>query len=421
MAPASSGSQKRGTAGERSTAGRPALRSSGTHVLTRSNDVPERTRRRAICRALAIALVALFLASVARFYHRGTGFTSLIGLPEDHGNELPALRATPHYVHPAGVAYDGQYYAQLALEPLLRDPAIDRAIDVAPYRARRILFSWTAWVAGLGRPAWVLEAFALQNVVCWLILAALLTRWLPPDSPRQLASWSACLLAFGLLWSVRFALLDGPSLLLLTCAIVAAERGRPLVSAAIVGLSGLARETNLLGAAILPLPSDRASAVRLLLAACVIILPLAIWLDYLWSIYRTTTFAATDQFTMPFVSYVGAGRRAVRLLDNPESRGYGLVVLLSIVALSVQSVYLAIARDRQSPWWRLAVPYALLMLVVDRSLWEPGGINRFLLPLTVGFNVQLSRSSGPFWTWLAAGNLTLLPTVWRLLTTGWVL
>jgi len=391
-------------------------------VLKRANDgVEGARRRRAICRALAIALVALFLASVARFYHQGTGFTSLIGLPENHGNEIPALRGVPHYVHPSGVTYDGQYYAQLALEPLLRDPAIDRAIDVAPYRARRILFSWTAWLMGLGRPAWVLEAFALQNVLYWLILAALMTRWLPPESPRQLASWAACLFAFGLLWSVRFALLDGPSLVLLVCAILAAERGRTLVSAAIVGIAGLARETNLLGIGILPLPSDRGSWLRLLLAIGLVALPLAIWLDYLWSIYRTTTFAATDQLTLPFVSYAAAGRRAVRFLANPESRGYGLVVLLSIASLSTQAAYLAIARDRHSPWWRLAVLYALLMLVADRSLWEPGGINRFLLPLTVGFNVLLSKSSGAFWPWFAAGNLTLLPTVHRMLTTGWVL
>jgi hypothetical protein len=267
----------------------------------------------------------------------------------------------------------------------------------------------------------VLEAFALQNVLCWLILAALMTRWIPLESPRQLASWSACLFAFGLLWSVRFALLDGPSLVLLACAILAAERGRTFASAAIVGIAGLGRETNLLGAAVLPAPAGRAGWLRLLLAVGLIALPIAIWLDYLWSIYRTTTFAATDQLTMPFVSYVAAGRRAVRFVGNPETRGYGLVVLLSIVALTVQAAYLAISRERRSPWWRLAVAYALLMLIAERSLWEPGGINRFILPLTVGFNVLLSRSTRAFWPWFAAGNLTLLPIITRLLTTGWVL
>jgi hypothetical protein len=381
------------------------------------SEVPRRTR--ATCRALAIALVALFLASVARFYHRDTGFTSLIGLPENHGNELPALRGVPHFVYPSVFTYDGQYYAQLALVPLLRDPAIDRAIDLVPYRARRILFSWTAWLLGLGRPAWVLQAFALQNVLCWLILAALLTRWLPPESPRQLASWSACLFAFGLLWSVRFALLDGPSLVLLVSAVLAAERGRMFVSAAIVGIAGLARETNLLGAAVLPVPSNRASSIRLLLALVLIALPIALWLDYLWSIYRTTTFAATaDQVTMPLVSYLAAGRRAMQFAANPESRAHGILVLMSIVALSTQAAYLAVTRDRRSPWWRLAVVYALLMLVADRSLWEPAAINRFLLPLTVSFNVLLSRSRGWFWPWFGAGNLTLAPIVQRLLSSG---
>src|SRR5207237_8147822 len=83
---------------------------------------------------------------------------------------------------------------------------------LAPFRPRRSLFSWTAYVAGLGRPAWILEAYALQNVIAWLLLAVLLIRWMPPHTPRGLALWCACLLSHGLVWSVRFALLDGPSL-----------------------------------------------------------------------------------------------------------------------------------------------------------------------------------------------------------------
>ena len=65
----------------------------------------------------------------------------------------------------------------MALDPLLRDPATDRAMDDAPLRARRILLSWTAYVLGLGRPAWIVQAFALQNVFAWLALSVLLRRW----------------------------------------------------------------------------------------------------------------------------------------------------------------------------------------------------------------------------------------------------
>ena len=66
-------------------------------------------------------------------------------------------------------------------------------MDLAPYRARRILFSWTAFLLGLGRPAWILEAYALQNVAGWLLLAALLTRWMPLTSAvRSLCGPVAC-------------------------------------------------------------------------------------------------------------------------------------------------------------------------------------------------------------------------------------
>src|SRR5262249_42419845 len=153
---------------------------------------PDRTMN-TLYRSVAVALVILFLAAVARFYHPGQGFTALLGLPAGDPHEVEALRAIPPYESPEGVNYDGQFYLRRRLDPLLRDPAVDRAMDLAPLRARRILFSWTAYLVGFGRPAWIVEVFALQNVVCWLLLALLLTRWLPLTTLRGLALWSACL------------------------------------------------------------------------------------------------------------------------------------------------------------------------------------------------------------------------------------
>src|SRR6185503_11514967 len=129
----------------------------------------------------------------------------------------------------------------------------------------RILFSWTAYVLGLGRPAWILEAYALQNVVCWLILAFLLTRWVSPVSGRGFALWYASLFSHGLVLSVGLALLDGPSLVLTTCAVIAIERSHPLRSAAIVGVAALGRETNVLVGFAQPFPKDGRGWVRLAL------------------------------------------------------------------------------------------------------------------------------------------------------------
>ena len=263
---------------------------------------------------------------MARYYHPRTGFTALIGFPAGHQNEAPALRAIPHHGYEGIGVYDGQFYAQRALDPLVRDPLVDHAMDLAPFRARRILFSWTAYLAGFGRPAWILEAYALQNVVAWLLLAAVLTWWLPPTTPRGLALWAACLFSHGLLWSVRFALLDGPSLLLTALAIRLAEKGRPFASAALVGLNGLGRETNLLGALalpVLPVPRDRRSLVRLAGMSLLVILPLLVWQDYLRSIYRSTIAAGADVQTTPgaaLIDSMGAScaRFGVRGCSRPR-------------------------------------------------------------------------------------------------------
>jgi hypothetical protein len=361
--------------------------------------------------AVAIGLVILLLTSVARLYHPPYGFTEMIGFAAPGTGELPALRRLPHYLHPPSGSYDGQFYAQLALEPLLRDPAIDGALDQAPYRARRILFSWTAWALGLGRPEWILYAYALQNVLFWLILAALMTRWLPPTTMRGLLLWTACLFSHGLLTSVRSALLDGPSMCLIALAIVASERGRLFTAAAIVGISSLGRETNALAIVGLPKPDGRRRWLKLAAALVLSAIPLLLWQDYLRSIYRSTSDAGYSHLVTPLLVYVHVLRdTAARVL-----RGDGLLLTLKlgvVICLAVQAAYLIHRRRYESPWWRIAVPYAVLLFTVHSVVWDgyPGAVTRVTLPLAFGFNVLLTRETGwQFWPWFILGNLHLLP------------
>ena len=361
---------------------------------------------------IAAALVILFLASVARFYHRDTGFTALIGFPAGDRSSSRTLRETPHYEHPRA-GYDGQFYAQRAFDPLLRDPDIDRGMDLAPFRARRILFSWTAYVVGLGRPAWILEAYALQNVLCWLLTAVLLRRWIAPASGRGLALWAACLFSHGMMWSVRFSLLDGPSLLLIACAVAASEQGRPLWSSAIVGVAGLGRETNLLATFAQPAPTDRRTALRLGVGLVLAALPVLIWYDYLWSIYRSTLLRGTDAFVLPGTGLVNVwGGVLSGVLRNGILSGDGFSLCL-LLGLAVQACYLLVRREYATPWWRVAAGYAVMMLFLNPTLVNPhtGAITRVLLAMTVGFNVLLASERRPsrFWPWFVAGNLHLLP------------
>ncbi len=388
-----------------------------TRTGTPSTDPEQPASRRRlatarVCTSLAFVLIILFLASVARFYHPDTGFTALISFPAGDHFESPALHATPHYEHPIWASYDGQFYAQRAFDPLLRDPSIDHAMDSAPFRARRVLFSWTAYLLGLGRPAWILEAYALQNVICWLILAALLTVWIAPTSPRGLAVWTACLFSHGLLWSVRFALLDGPSLVLIALAVAAAERGRSLLSAGIVGVAGLGRETNVLAVLAQPIPRDRRALQRLVVSLVVAALPIVIWYDYLRSIYRSTLMTSVSSFVVTGSGLVSGWQQVLSGVGQVGLfTGHGLFLCL-LAALAVQAVYLAVRHEFGQPWWRVAAAYAVMMVFLHPTLVDPltGAITRVMLPLTVGFNILLASEPRPirFWVWFAAGNLHLI-------------
>jgi hypothetical protein len=366
---------------------------------------------------LHAVVVAGFLATVASYYQSPFGFTAFLLLPIDRQDdyELAAIRAVPHVEDPSG-GYDAQFYVRLAVEPLLRDPAIDKTLDHAPYRARRILLSWTAWTLGFGKPKWVLEAFALQNVLAWLGLAWVLLRWFPIGSARSFALWSGCLLTHGLLGSVRQALLDGPSVLMLAAAVAAVERGRPWIATAITAASGLARETNLLAVTLFGryLRRTPRSWIRVSLYVMLSVLPLLLWIDYLRSLYLSRVLATDGNLTTPLT---GLWFEISTTARQGGSAGFDRSLLFNacaVVAFVVQATYVATVAARRagggSGWLPIAASFAVLGLLAHPVVWDgaPGAITRLMLPLAVGFNVLARRAP---WPVLAVGNLGVVPGV----------
>jgi hypothetical protein len=148
---------------------------------------PARGHRDAVRKWLPYLIAVLaFLFCIGRVYDKRNGFTKLIGFGSRFASHtVPVVRSLPRYIYRRSAGYDGQFYAQLATDPLMKDSLTDQAMDDMPLRARRIFFAWTAYVLGLGRPAWILQAYALQNVICWLVLSVLLLRWFPAGTPRM--------------------------------------------------------------------------------------------------------------------------------------------------------------------------------------------------------------------------------------------
>jgi len=360
------------------------------------------------------AVVALFLWTLAQFYIPGKGLSYLIAFGANQEQaRLSKIRKLDYFVTKGSDGYDAQYYVQIAMDPSLQNQALKRAVDSLPYRGRRILFAATAYAFGLGQPAWILQAFALQNVVTWFLLAGLLLHWFPPRHWDNFIRWAGVMLSFGVCLSFRNALFDGPSLLVIAFGVYLLDRGRPGWSTAVFALGGLGKETNLFGsAALLPRFSDGGRAWGLaVLRGLLTAAPLALWALYIAvCVGGKAGDLGARNFNLPFVSYAHKLREIADGLPELSAANTGpLWSVCMLVALTVQFLYLVLRPQWTQAWWRIGITYAVLLVFLGDAVWEgyPGAASRVLLPMQLAFNVLVP--AGRAWRLvLVLGNLTML-------------
>ncbi len=366
--------------------------------------IPSPSRRRWLVPLAGLAAVAAFLLLVARFWHPVYGFTALIQLDASNDEvKLTAFRELPVFVHRHNGGYDGLYYAQLALDPSLRDPQLRGAIDNFAYRARRILPPALAWTLGAGRPEWIVKIYPLLNLAAWLALAAMLWRLLAVENARGLLPWVGVLFSAGALVSVRLALTDLVALAILTGALWAVERERK--KSALFGLAAaaLARETSLL--AFTGLIERPWFSAKNLLRALAAVAPLAAWLAYVrWRVGPADQ--GWDNLTVPGAGFVEKWHAALSATQTLPDKLLAWTTVLATLGLTVQAVFIVARPQLDDRWWRVGIAYVALMLVLGRAVWEdfPGAAMRVLLPLTLAFNVLAHRVRAPI-VWLLVGNL----------------
>lgn len=366
-------------------------------------------------------LAALYLLAggwmalkVSDYYVPGYGFTYLIGV----GEETPLSvdwaeeRDVVVYKHFRSPGYDAQYYAQLALDPTLSDPKLVESVDNLAYRARRILFAWSAYLFGLGQPNLIMNVFALQNVVCWVLLGILLWRWFPPVDLDRAFRWFGVMFSIGACFSVFSALVDAPSLLLIALALRWIEQGHQWRASAVLALGGLAKETNVLGAAALSPPDWKSLPGwgRAVLKGVIVAVPLVVWFAILrWRLPEQGQLAGARNFALPGVDW---GYRWMELLQGAMADKvdwkYLPAAMATHLSLTVQAGFLLAWWRWREASWRLTVPFAALTLVLGAAVWEgyPGASSRVLLPMLLGFNLLVPR--GKRWVaLLVLGNLTM--------------
>ena len=357
------------------------------------------------------ATVALFVWICVQFYLPGKGFTYLVMFGGKVSERyIPALKGINHYEEQDSTGYDAQYYAQIAMRPWLSNRALKAAVDSMPYRARRILFCWTAYGLAGGDAAWALHIYAVQNIVCWFLLAGLLLHWFPATNWGNFFRWFGVMFSFGLCFSVRGSLVDGPSLLLISLGMILAERGRSWWAAGVLGLAGLGKETNIIAGATLA-PADwrnRRGWRRGLAQGILVVAPLAIWMLVLKLWLGSGGDAGARNFSLPFVGYFHKWIETMAVFKTDDAGSIGLWSALMMISLTAQCLFFVLRPRWNEAWWRAGIGYAVLLTVLGDAVWEgyPGAASRVLLPMTLAFNILVPRGRS-WWVLLLLGNLTV--------------
>jgi hypothetical protein len=360
-----------------------------------------------------VGLCVWFVMGVASTYRPHTGFTSLLLYGDKFfASRLARLRDVPIYTQRDSYGYDGQFYSQIAVAGNPLDPELATALDSPSYRSRRVLLPLLAHVAGLGRPAWVLNIFALSNLFCWLTLAWLLGRWwFPPRDLHNLLRWIGTLFGAGTVASVTHSLTDVPALLAIVLGARCLEMNRQVLGTIALTAAGLVRETSILCAAafVPPAGSDRQAWLRAARAAALMALPTLIWAAVLHLHYRYTGGERAVELPLSaFIRKLGDIRTVWRTtgLDNALRDE-----ILVIVALVVQVAFVLSRWQPKVLWWRIGAAFGVLGIILGWPVWQgAAAAMRALLPLTVAFNILVPRTRGGL-ALLVAGNLTVLSAV----------
>jgi hypothetical protein len=355
-------------------------------------------------------MAAIPVGYVLRSYSPETRFSRLV----DFGSyffdrALPEVKAcTPALTSEYG--YDGQFYCQVATDPLLwNTQALLRALDAPAYRATRIFMPWLAYVGGGGHPCAIIQAYALLSLCFWLLLLFGMVHFLRARTVQDFLCIFAAVMTSGALFSVQHSLVDLPAA---TLAFYAASlSGGGAVMAAVMML--LTKETYFLALPAVCWPTRknlRKVAVRL----AVILLPGAAW--YLYA-HLKLGFIRND---LPNTSCPLAGlidyvtRTWPKWVQRPTNL-YEIVRLLAPFSLLAQTGYLLWRRDSRSAHWRMGVGFAFSYLLLSPDVFVAQlSFTRDVIPLTVAFNIAMMKERNwQFASWFLVGNIGLWWALWK--------
>ena len=285
---------------------------------------------------------------------------------------LPAAFETVPRSGPSG--YDGQQYAALATDPLLRDFDTTRAFDAPVYRAGRILIPLLAWLLALGHASPAIVAYQL---LCWgLGVAAVfvVARWLAAEGRSPW--WALPLVcSAGLAAAMMRSTPDAAALALMLAALFLHARGRFVPAVVMAVAAVLARETSYLAA--LAIAFEELWRRRVARAAAFVLIPLvplAAWHLYLRSVLGPPRPLGVSRFTTPF-AWVPEKLPVVF-----AASGISWQEVFGLLAIAATTVAFILVASRPTTWAAPELAFlafgALGLVLTDRVYVETWGYAR---------------------------------------------
>ena len=250
----------------------------------------------------------------------------------------------PRFVlHIPGAApgYDGQFFYQIARDPLHASQFLDRPA----YRYQRIVYPMLVWIITLGQASLVPFMLLLVNFLAIVLGTALVARML---IQQKMSPWYS--LAFGLYFGQATALIfdtTEPLTYFLVClGLFLIMRKRPTAAALTMGLAVLSRETAILfpmGYLLVSLYQKRwRDALRLILLS---IAPAAAWYILVAALFHVKGIPTGPAFELiPF--------QGLFYFANDSFRFHILIVFMLIP--TVLSLFLLVKEVLQHRWQNAA-------------------------------------------------------------------
>lgn len=372
---------------------------------------------------VVILLSLLVLGNYARLYDSQFGWSKLDAFGEYFAkNALPRVQRTPHYITP-GLGMDGQFYAQMAIDPSVQDSAFDLALDNPIYRARRVGLPAIAFCLGWAKPRRVLQAYALTNLIFWFVLLGALIPLFRPWSGRQVLCLATGLLSFGCLASMQASFVDLPAAAMIFVGLTIAPWGRYTAFA----VATLTRETSVLaalGSLDLRRPFTGAVWMRNLGLLALASVPFALWMLYIRHRFNgLQNTGGVDNFSLPLVAiwarfYAGIQYFLQTGLDGDARASgpfgwlyldYTLHEVLTVLGIFCQGLYLAVRWNPQSAIWRTGICFAVLGCILGPAVWGwTGAAARVLLPMTLCYYLLVAKERDAwFWPFFVLGSLSV--------------